>query len=64
MSFGLLVIQKMLSPELEHHGAFELSVLGLVDNTHPVFAEFLDNLVVADRKPDYQDDAIVALPSG
>src|SRR6202035_2226958 len=42
----LRVFCDIIGKELQRHKAFQLGVLGLVDDTHPTSAEFLDNPVV------------------
>jgi len=43
---GLPVVRDFTRKKLQGDGAAESSVLGLVDNTHPASAEFLDDPVV------------------
>ncbi len=50
---GLFVFEQMRRQELESHRAFELGVLGLVDNPHAAPAEFGGDLVVGDRLADH-----------
>ena len=38
----------MCGEKLESDGALELGVLGLVNDTHPAFTEFLGDLVMRD----------------
>ena len=55
------ILQSIGAKEFECDRPFELSVLSLVDNTHPTPAEFGEDLVVADCRADH-DAQIVALP--
>ena len=42
----------MCGEELERDAAFELRVLGLMDDAHAAFAELLDDAVVRDGSTD------------
>ncbi len=43
---SLVVAQQMRRQEFQRHGAVEFGVDGLVNDTHPAFAEFFANQVV------------------
>ena len=48
-----LVLNQVGRQKLQNDGAVELGIDGLVDHTHPAFAEFLDDLVMGDRLADH-----------
>ena len=49
----LVVLKQMRGEKLEGDRAVELGVLGPIDNTHPAFAELLDDAVVRDALPNH-----------
>ena len=57
---ALFVAQQMRRQEFERHGPIEFRIFGLVNNTHPTFAELLGDLVVRDGRADH-DGSILAL---
>ena len=57
----ILVLEGLTREELQGYGAFELRVLGLVNDTHAAPAELGEDLVMADRVADH-DGQIVPLP--
>jgi alkylation response protein AidB-like acyl-CoA dehydrogenase len=50
---AFLVPQKMRRQKLQRHRAVKLRILGLVDDTHPAFAELLGDAVVRDGLADH-----------
>lgn len=51
------VAEKMSREKLEGDLAFQPQVLGLIDNPHPAFAQFFDDLIMRDGPAD-QDTSI------
>ena len=56
-----LVAKQVSCQEFQSYRTLEVRVLGLVNNTHPTFAELLGDLVVGYGSTDH-DGPIVALP--
>ncbi len=51
---GLVIAQKVRREEFQRDGAVELGVLGLIDDTHPAFAELGGDLVVRNGLADHR----------
>jgi hypothetical protein len=54
----LRVLRHIVGQEFESNEATEVSVLGLVNNTHPAAAQFLDDAVVRDGLADQPRDGL------
>ena len=52
-SDGLGIAGKLIGQEFDGNEAMQPRVLGLVDDTHPASAQFLDDAVVRDGLPDH-----------
>ena len=50
---SLRIVGNMVGEEFEGYEATKIDILGLVDDSHPATAEFLDDAVMRDRLADH-----------